>query len=87
MPHADHEHEQDRVANLVDDSVVAHPQPPEVLGAAQLDRPVAARLGCHGFDLIDPADWPTLRKHGLEHLLPTKVAVGGDEAAGDPGPA
>jgi hydroxypyruvate isomerase len=29
----------------------------------------AARLGCYGFDLIDQADWPTLRKHGLEPLL------------------
>lgn len=29
----------------------------------------AARLGCHGFDLIAPADWPVLRKHGLEPLL------------------
>jgi hydroxypyruvate isomerase len=29
----------------------------------------AARLGCHGFDLIDTAEWPTLRKHGLEPLL------------------
>ena len=29
----------------------------------------AARLGCYGFDLIDPAEWPTLRKHGLEPLL------------------
>jgi hydroxypyruvate isomerase len=29
----------------------------------------AARLGCYGFDLIGPADWPTLRKHGLEPLL------------------
>src|SRR5689334_18216268 len=29
----------------------------------------AARLGCYGFDLIDPADWPTLRRHGLEPLL------------------
>ena len=29
----------------------------------------AARLGCFGFDLIPPADWPTLRKHGLEPLL------------------
>jgi hydroxypyruvate isomerase len=25
----------------------------------------AARLGCKGFDLIGPADWPTLRKYGL----------------------
>jgi len=29
----------------------------------------AARVGAYGFDLIDPADWPTLRKHGLEPLL------------------
>jgi hydroxypyruvate isomerase len=25
----------------------------------------AARLGCKGFDLMGPADWPTLRKYGL----------------------
>jgi hydroxypyruvate isomerase len=25
----------------------------------------AARLGCAGFDLIGPADWPTLKKYGL----------------------
>ena len=25
-----------------------------------------------------------LRKHGLEHLLPTKIAVGGDEAPATP---
>ncbi len=25
----------------------------------------AARLGVKGFDLIGPADWPTLKKHGL----------------------
>ena len=29
----------------------------------------AARLGIHGFDLIAPEDWPTLRRHGLEPLL------------------
>ena len=29
----------------------------------------AARLGAHGFDLINAEDWPTLRKHGLEPLL------------------
>ena len=29
----------------------------------------AARLGCYGFDLIAPADWPTLRKHGLQPLI------------------
>ena len=28
-----------------------------------------------------------LRKHGLEHLLPTKVQVGGDEPAGGTEPA
>jgi hydroxypyruvate isomerase len=25
----------------------------------------AARLGYHGFDLVGPSDWPTLKKHGL----------------------
>ena len=25
----------------------------------------AARIGYHGFDLIGPQDWPTLKKHGL----------------------
>src|SRR5258707_1740722 len=25
----------------------------------------AARLGYHGFDLVGPQDWPTLKKHGL----------------------
>ncbi len=34
----------------------------------------AARLGVHGFDLIGPEDWPTLRRHGLEPLL---VGTGG----------
>jgi hydroxypyruvate isomerase len=29
----------------------------------------AARLGVHGFDLIPPEDWPTLRRHGLKPLL------------------
>ncbi len=33
----------------------------------------AARLGCKGFDLIGPADWPTLKKHGL---LPTMYPPG-----------
>src|SRR3954469_9012807 len=28
----------------------------------------AARLGCKGYDLIGPKDWPTLKKYGL---LPT----------------
>jgi DNA-binding NtrC family response regulator len=28
-----------------------------------------------------------LRKHGLEYLLPTKVAVGGDDPGSDPAPA
>ena len=30
----------------------------------------AARLGCKGFDLIGPPDWPALKEHGL---LPTMV--------------
>lgn len=34
----------------------------------------AVRLGIHGFDLIGPDDWPTLRRHGLEPLL---VGTGG----------
>jgi len=25
----------------------------------------AARVGCHGFDLVGPQDWPTLKKYGL----------------------
>ena len=25
----------------------------------------AVRLGCYGFDLVAPADWPTLKKYGL----------------------
>src|ERR1700736_4420258 len=25
----------------------------------------AARLGCKGYDLIGPQDWPTLKKYGL----------------------
>jgi hydroxypyruvate isomerase len=25
----------------------------------------AARLGCYGFDLVAPQDWPTLKKYGL----------------------
>jgi hydroxypyruvate isomerase len=29
----------------------------------------AARVGAYGFDLIPPANWPTLRKYGLEPLL------------------
>jgi hydroxypyruvate isomerase len=34
----------------------------------------AARLGIHGFDLIAPQDWPTLRKYGL---IPTMGPTGG----------
>jgi hydroxypyruvate isomerase len=29
----------------------------------------AARLGCAGFDLVQPKDWPTLKKHGLTPTL------------------
>src|SRR5690606_8224802 len=29
----------------------------------------AAGLGVHGFDLIPPEEWPTLRRHGLAPLL------------------
>ena len=33
----------------------------------------AARLGCKGFDLLGPADWPTLKKYGL---VPSMNAAG-----------
>src|SRR6266404_8691627 len=33
----------------------------------------AARLGCKGFDLIGPADWPMLKKYGL---IPTMYPPG-----------
>lgn len=33
----------------------------------------AARLGCVGYDLIGPADWPTLKKYGL---IPTMYPAG-----------
>jgi hydroxypyruvate isomerase len=29
----------------------------------------AARLGCKGYDLIGPADWPTLKKYGLKPTM------------------
>jgi hydroxypyruvate isomerase len=35
----------------------------------------AARLGCHGFDMAPPEDWPTLRKHGLRPTLGTTGGV------------
>ena len=34
---------------------------------------IAARLGCKGYDLIGPEDWPTLKKYGL---LPTMYPPG-----------
>jgi hydroxypyruvate isomerase len=34
---------------------------------------VAAGLGCKGYDLIGPADWPTLKKYGL---IPTMYPPG-----------
>jgi len=33
----------------------------------------AARLGCKGYDLVKPADWPTLKKYGL---IPTMYSLG-----------
>src|SRR5215471_9146309 len=33
----------------------------------------ATRLGCKGFDLIGPADWPTVKKYGL---IPSMNAAG-----------
>src|SRR4029077_11637006 len=34
---------------------------------------IAADLGCVGFDLIGPQDWPTLKKYGL---IPTMAGAG-----------
>lgn len=34
----------------------------------------AARLGCVGYDLVTPKDWPTLKKYGL---IPTMAPPGG----------
>src|SRR6185295_13972141 len=34
---------------------------------------IAADLGCVGFDLIGPQDWPTLKKYGL---TPTMAGAG-----------
>jgi len=34
----------------------------------------AARLGCVGYDLVGPKDWPTLKKYGL---IPTMAPPGG----------
>lgn len=36
----------------------------------------AARLGIKGFDLIGPADWPTLKKHGLTPSMYPPAAGG-----------
>ena len=39
----------------------------------------AARLGCYGFELIQPADWPTLKKYGLvPTMAPMSFASIGD---------
>ncbi len=35
---------------------------------------IAAQLGCVGYDLIGPKDWPTLKKYGL---IPTMAPPGG----------
>jgi len=34
---------------------------------------IAAQLGCKGYDLVEPADWPVLKKYGL---LPTMYPAG-----------
>jgi hydroxypyruvate isomerase len=35
----------------------------------------AARLGCAGFDLIQPQDWPTLKKYGLVPTMAPSIGV------------
>jgi len=37
---------------------------------------VAAEQGIHGFDLIGPNDWPTLKKYGLKPLMGATGGVG-----------
>ena len=34
---------------------------------------IAAEQGIHGFDLIGPNDWPTLKKYGLKPLVGTRA--------------
>jgi len=36
---------------------------------------IAAEQGIHGFDLIAPSDWPTLKKYGLKPLMATTGGV------------
>jgi len=36
---------------------------------------IAAGQGIHGFDLIAPSDWPTLKKYGLKPLMATTGGV------------
>ena len=36
---------------------------------------VAAEQGIHGFDMIAPNDWPTLKKYGLKNLMGTTGGV------------
>src|SRR6266704_4597767 len=35
----------------------------------------AARAGFHGFDLVGPQDWPTLKKHGLVCTMAPAMGV------------
>jgi hydroxypyruvate isomerase len=35
----------------------------------------ASRLGIYGFDIIDPNDWPTLKKYGMNCLMATTGGV------------
>ena len=35
----------------------------------------AARVGFHGFDLVGPQDWPTLKKHGLVCTMAPAMGV------------
>jgi hydroxypyruvate isomerase len=37
---------------------------------------IAAEQGIHGFDMIAPNDWPTLKKYGLKNLMGTTGGVG-----------
>ena len=37
---------------------------------------IAAEQGIHGFDMIGPNDWPTLKKYGLKKLMGLTGGVG-----------
>ena len=45
----------------------------------------AAKLGIYGFDLINPKDWPTLKKYGLVPTMTPPPFANGSAARRDAG--